>query len=179
MQLSQISLQYLQDADRLLLRVKSVRGELIDVWLTRRLVLGFWPHANQAIDRLGAQAQAARLAPGATVLPEAQAMLAQSAKTAALQGADFSTPFDAQSTAQPLGAEPLLPVEVQLAADARQLRWTLIDAQRRQVQLQLNQTLAMAVRELFSKALAQAHWGIDVPPAEAGATPAQPSRVLN
>jgi hypothetical protein len=82
MQLSQLSLQHLHDADRLLLRVQS----------------------------------------GATLLPEAQAMLPRSAKTAALQGADFSTPFDAQSTAQSLGAESLLPMKVELAADARQLR---------------------------------------------------------
>jgi hypothetical protein len=161
MHLNQISVQYSPEADRLLLRVRSTSGELYEAWLTRRLVLRFWPHAREAVDKLSVQTAAANLAPGATVLPAAQPMLAQAAKESVLRDADFKTPFNPQTTSQPLGKEPLLASEVQMTTLADgQLRLTLFDAQRRSIALQLSGQMAIAVRELFEQGLAQAQWGL-------------------
>jgi hypothetical protein len=164
MQLSQISVQYLPEADRLLMRVKSTAGELYEVWLTRRLMLRWWPHVQTVVQGLGATGQAQRLAPTSVPTPEAKTMMAEAAKQTALAGADFKTPFDASAKAQPLGKEPMLVVEVQMSVIAsgahKQLRLTLLDAQKRQVQLQLAEPLAIAVRELLEKALGKAQWGL-------------------
>ncbi len=164
MQLSQISVQYQPEADRLLLRVKSVSGELYEAWLTRRLVLRWWPHAHEAVDKVSASGAAARVAPGATVLPQAQPMLAQAAKDEALRVADFKTPFNVKDTRQPMGKEPMLAVEVQMTTltgqQDPQLRLTLFDAKRNNLQMQLTEPLAIAVRELLEQALAKAQWGV-------------------
>jgi hypothetical protein len=164
MQLSQISVQYLPEADRLLMRVKSTAGELYEVWLTRRLMLRWWPHAQTVVQSLGVSVQSQRLAPTSVPTPEAKTMMAETAKQTVLAGADFKTPFDANAKTQPLGQEPLLAVEVQMSVIAsgaqKQLRLILLDAQRRQVQLQLAEPLAIAVRELLEQGLSKAQWGL-------------------
>jgi hypothetical protein len=181
MQLSQIAVQYSPEADRLLLRVRSTSGQLYEAWLTRRLVMRFWPHVRTAVEHLGAKAAAARVAPGAVVMPEAQPMLAQVAKESVLREADFKTPFNAQATSQPLGKEPMLATEVQMTTlPDGQLHLTLFDAQRRSIALQLTDQMAIAVRELLEQGLGQAQWGLLV--GEAGGArvmQAVGERVLN
>ena len=47
MQIHQLSVSYQAEQDRLLLRVSSTGGEEMRLWLTRRLMLGFWPLISQ------------------------------------------------------------------------------------------------------------------------------------
>lgn len=174
MQIHQLSVHYTPAADRLLLRVNTRDGQQFAVWLTRRLTLRLWPHLATIVPRLAVQ----NVAPNATVLPEAQAMLAQTARERTLRTTDFATPFDAKPAAQPLGAEPLLATEIELAPQpGGTLRLTIVDADKRRVQLQLTEQLATAVKELVQQALTQADWGW-VPQAPAEASDAAP-RVLN
>ncbi len=181
MQIRQLALNYRPEPDRLLLRVNSDDGQQFAVWLTRRLSARLWPHLARIVTTIGVTRQVAAASPGATVMPEARAMLAQSARERALRGADFSTPFNDQARGHPLGREPLLAIEVQLTPmPDGQLRLTIIDTQKRQVQLQLTEDLATAVKELMHAALRQADWGLAVD-AAAPADPdaAQAPRVLN
>ena len=181
MNIRQLSLQYHAEADRLLLRVNSNDGQRFAIWLTRRLSARLWPHLAGMVTQIGIAQEVASAAPDAIVMPEAQAMLAQNARERALRGADFKTPFDEQPGAHPLGAEPMLAAEVQLTplADHR-LRLGIADRDKRQVQLQLTETLAMAVKELMAKALLQADWGLADPSSpRAEAAPSAPRRLLN
>jgi len=181
MQIRQLALTYRPEADRLLLRVNADDGEQFAVWFTRRLSTRLWPHLLRIVTTLGVTHEVAVAAPHATVMPEARAMLAQSARERALRGADFQTPFDDQARAHPLGAEPILATEVQLTPlPDGHLRWLIVDAQRRQVQLQLTETLATAVRELMYKALQQADWGLAIDAVVASeSNAAQAPRTLN
>lgn len=174
MQIHQLAVNYVAAADRLLLRVNTHDSQLFSVWLTRRLTLRLWPHLIKIVPRLAAH----NVAPHATVLPEAQAMLAQTARERTLRTTDFATPFDTKPTTQPLGAEPLLATEIELAPQPDgTLHLAIVDANKRRVKLQLTEQLANAVKELVQQALAQADWGVvlNAPTEADAATP----RVLN
>lgn len=179
MQIRQVALHYRPEADRLLLRVNVSDGAQVAVWFTRRLCLRLWPHLHSAITRIGVAKETgqAKLT-HAIVTPEAQAMLAQSARERALRDADFKTPFAEQAATHPLGSEPMIAVEVQLTPRSDgHLRLVIIDASKRNVQLQLTETMATAFKELMTQALRQAEWGIDL--GDAAAPPSPGSRLLN
>jgi hypothetical protein len=190
MQIRQLALHYRPEADRLLLRVNSADGQLFAVWFTRRLAMRLWPHLNQMVTQLGVQHEVAQLGarrettpqkPDATLLPEARAMLADAARERALKKTDFATPFDTQTSAHPLGPDPILATEVQLAPLPNGcLRLIVIDGAKRTVQLQLTEELATAVRELMAQALRQADWGLAIEIPVAAVEPApQDKRHLN
>jgi hypothetical protein len=110
--------------------------------------------------------------------PEAVAMLAEATRTQTMQQADFSQPFQATAAHAPLGVEPLLAHTVQMTPRPQgQLRLAISDAQQRRVQLDLDASLATAVRELALAALRQADWGLALD-AGGAVAPAEP-RVLN
>lgn len=181
MQIRQLALHYVREADRLLWRINTSDGQLIAIWLTRRLTLRLWPHLTQMITQLAVQRQLPQAQPNPTLLPEARDMLNEAARENALRKADFKTPFDSQPRALPLGSEPMLAVQVRLVPlPEGLLRLLVTDTGGRNVQLQLSDELAIAVRELLVRALTEADWGWTPPsvqPAEA-AGPDAP-RILN
>ena len=181
MQIRQLALHYRPEADRLLLRVNADDGQQFAVWFTRRLCARLWPHLASVVSRIAVAREAAQTAPHAHLMPEAHEMLAQSARERMLRDADFKTPFQDQASAHPLGSEPMLATEVQLTPlPDGHLRLVIVDITKRNVQLQLTQTLATAVKELMQKALHQADWGFALQAAPAaGPDPAQGSRLLN
>ena len=163
-------------ADRILWQVRTRAGELFSAWLTRRMLLQWWPRFQ---DLVGQSALPTGVS-AAAVLPEARAMLAETARGRPLPNADFSAPFNPQATARPLGPEPMLPntIEMGLASTAPQLMLRLNDAQSRQLGLQLTPDLATALMRLIAQALAEAQWlpaTADEPVAPAPAPP----RLLN
>lgn len=181
MQIRQFALHYRPEADRLLLRVNAADDQQFSVWLTRRLCARLWPHLSGMVTRMGVAREVAHTAPNATLMPEAEAMLAHSARERALRGADFKTPFEEQASSQPLGAEPLLATEVQLTPLAEgKLRVVIVDGKQRRVQLELTEALATAVKELMLKALQQSDWGLELAtaPSHEADTAAAP-RLLN
>jgi hypothetical protein len=136
-----------------------------------------WPPMNKLVT----QADVAQVAPHATVLPEAQAMLAQAARARPLATARFNEPFDAQATTQPLGPEPLLPEAIDLGpgADGKGLQLRLREGGGRRMTLKLNEDLATALLRLLEQALKEADWGFSAPEATPpGTEPAAPV-VLN
>ena len=181
MQIRQLSLHYRPEADRLLLRVNADDGQQFAVWFTRRLCARLWPHLATIVTRIGVAHEAGQTAPDAHLMPEAHEMLAQSARERALRTADFKTPFQDQASAHPLGTEPMLATEVQLTPlPDGHLRLLIADIDKRNVQLQLTETLATAVKELMLKALHQADWGFALETAPAAVSaPAPGSRLLN
>ena len=161
----QIQIKYDALADRLLMQVRTRNAEVYALWLTRRMMLRLWP----AFQRLNGVQSLARASPGAVVLPEARAMLAEVARQRPLPNADFSQPFQAETTHQPLGEQPLLAAEIEMQAHPqRGLLLTVREAEGRQVSLQFDADLQLALLRLFEQALAAADWtmpGAEVAPA--------------
>lgn len=153
-----MQVRYQPAADRILWQVRTQTGELFAVWLTRRMLQQLWPPLSQLVTNAGM----AQVAPNATVLPEARAMMAQVARTRPLANANFNTPFDAKPAAQPLGPEPLLPTAIDLGPgkDAKGLRITVREPSGRHMALQLSADLATALMRLLEQALAEAGWGL-------------------
>ena len=172
----QMQLRYQPAADRLLWQLRTTGGDLYAVWLTRRMVRLLWPPLNTLVTRAGI----AQTLPNATVLPEAQAMLAQAVRERPLPGASFAEPFDNRATAQPLGAEPLLPEAIDLGPgdNGQGLKLQLRETGGRRLAMQLSADLATALLRLMEQALAGADWGLAVAPAGPDAAPDRPN-VLN
>jgi hypothetical protein len=157
MELHQISVTYEPVADRLMMRVRGRQGEQFAGWFTRRLMGRLWP----VMQKMAAEMASAAMAPGATVLPEAKALLCEARRAEALLRADLATPFDAETSQHPVGPEPLLlsAVNVRLLPGA-QLAIGLKGADGRSFNLRLGEDLAQAWMHLTEKALLAADWGL-------------------
>lgn len=173
-----MQLRYQPAADRLLWQLRTTGGDLYAVWLTRRMVRLLWPPLNKLVTHAGI----VQTMPHASVLPEAQAMLAQAALERPLPGASFSEPFIAQAQTEPLGPEPLLPEAVDLGpGDGGQgLQLQLREPGGRSLGMQLSDDLSTGLLRLLEQALAGADWG---GPFTAAAAPQAPGpatpRTLN
>jgi hypothetical protein len=144
------------------------------------MLLKLWGPLQHVITQSGIT----QAAPHATVLPEARQMLAQAARERPLANADFGKPFDTTAPAAlPLGAEPLLPVAIDIGpgADGKGLNLRAREQDGRQLGLQLSDDLAVALMRLIDRALAEADWGHapTAPPAEPEAPAPAVPRVLN
>jgi len=174
-----MQVRYEPRADRLLWQVRSADGALFSVWLTRRLVRALWP-PYQALLTQAAIRQTVPQAGPASLLPEAQAMLAEQALTRQLPGARFDQPFLAEAQARPLGAEPLLPEAIDFgptAASPPGLRLRVREPDGRSFSLELQADLAAALARLILQAVAASDW--DLALATAAPTAAVPPDRLN
>src|SRR3954468_31060 len=106
MKIHQLSVTYLAEQDRILVRVNTEAAEEMRLWLTRRLMLGLWPLLSRLLTEHLLKLEAA-----GTVLDTAdealKKMLADFRREEFLQHADFETPYR-DNQALPLGEEPLL-----------------------------------------------------------------------
>jgi hypothetical protein len=173
----QIQVRYLPEADRLLMQVRTRAGEQVSIWFTRRLMLRLWTPLQQLASRLAV----ARTAPDAVAVPEAREMLSRAARERVLEDADFKTPFDRTTVAQPLGAEPLLASQVELAPTLQQgMTFRIQEHRGRHLSMTLTASLTNAVTQLFERALAASEWNMPAVPPPAPVAPAEaPPAMLN
>ncbi len=171
-----MQLRYQPAADRLLWQLRTSSGDLYAVWLTRRMVRMLWPPLSKLVTHAGI----VQTLPHATVLPEAQAMLAQAVRDRPLAGASFAEPFDDRATAQPLGADPLLPEAIDLGPgdNGQGLKLQLREGGGRRLAMQLSADLATALMRLMEQALVAADWGLVIAAATPEGDPGRPD-VLN
>lgn len=163
-----MQLRYQPAADRLLWQLRTNDGQLYAVWLTRRMVRLLWPPMTRLVTSAGLRQEM----PHASVVPEAQAMLAEAMRARPLPGASFDQPFDTRAAARPLGPEPLLPEAVDLGPGpgGQGLKLQLREATGgRSITVQLTADLATALQRLLEQALAAADWGLQPSPPETGA----------
>jgi hypothetical protein len=172
----QMQVSYDASADRLHWQVRTRAGEIIAVWLTRRMLSRLWPPFVQLVTR-----SAADITQDATVLPEAREMLAQAARDRPLPSADFKTRFDATPTARPLGAEPLLATAIDLApgVNGRGIAIRIREGTGRSVELKLGDELATALMRLIEKALGASEWGLVLAPVAPAEPASGPPALLN
>src|SRR4051812_10274380 len=111
MRIRQLSVTYLAEQDRILVRLNTAASEEMRLWLTRRLMLGLWPLLTRLLT-----AHLLKLEAAGTSLETAdedlRKMLADFRKEQFLQEADFDTPYQENQAVLPLGEDPLLVTDV-------------------------------------------------------------------
>jgi hypothetical protein len=114
MNIHQLSVNYIQEHDRILVRINTTAGEELRLWFTRRLTLGLQPMLQKIVAEWVAKQEAvksAAISPTAAADAQTQQMLSEFKREESLQQSDFKTPYKAPN-ALPLGPEPLLVTEI-------------------------------------------------------------------
>lgn len=167
MNIHQLSVNYLQEHDRILVRINTTESAELRLWFTRRLTLGLAPILGKIVAEHVAKQEAIKsphISHTATADPATQQMLADFKKHEHLQKSDFETPFKAEITQLPLGAEPLLVTEVNMTPQASgqmQLVFSekLPDAVKpRSFQIALEPKLTHGFIHLLDKAIEVSMW---------------------
>jgi hypothetical protein len=162
MQIHQMSVTYLPEQDRILMRINTTEGEEMRMWLTRRLMVGLWPLLSKLLTEhlLKLESAGASLA-GAN--PELKKMLAEFRKEEFLQHADFDTPY--QEGEQPQAEEPLLVTDVDATPMASgPLRLNFNErppngaSKPRSYQMEMQPKLMQGLMHLLDQALLQSQW---------------------
>src|SRR3954468_21720765 len=111
MKIHQLSVTYLAEQDRILVRVNTSAAEEMRLWLTRRLMLGLWPLLSKLLTKHLLKLEAAGTSLD-TADEDLKKMLTDFRKEEFLQHADFETPYEERQAQMPLGEDPLLETDV-------------------------------------------------------------------
>lgn len=154
-QLHQLTVQYVRDEDRMLLRMGTTAKVEVRVWLTRRLVLELWRLLAQAVATT-AEVQAQSLG---TVK---RAMVALRHQEAVMES-DFAQPHREGDQVHPASQAPLLVTGVERGPwrDGFFLL-TLHTRAGADMHLNLNESTAHALSHLLAKATNRAGWSLEV-----------------
>jgi hypothetical protein len=162
MQIRQLSVNYLPEQDRILLRVNTATSEEMRLWLTRRLMAGLWPLLNRLTNQQLLQREAA----GSSLDPaddDLKKMLTDYRKDQLLREADFQTPYEDKPAAFPLGSEPLLVTDVDVTPQSDGgLRLHFHERRQAQEQrnfrIQMEPRLVQGLMHLVEQSLQRAQW---------------------
>lgn len=164
MQIHQMSVTYLPEQDRILMRINTTEDEEMRMWLTRRLMVGLWPLLSKLLTEhlLKLESAGASLA---AANPELKKMLADFRKEEFLQHADFDTPYKEGQARLPLGEEPLLVTDVDatpLANGPLRLNFNERpasgDSKPRSFQMEMQPKLMQGLMHLLDQAMLQSQW---------------------
>jgi len=163
MKIHQLSVTYLAEQDRILVRVNTEAAEEMRLWLTRRLMLGLWPLLSKLLTKHLLKLEAA-----GTSLEAAdeglKKMLADFRKEEFLKDADFETPYKDNQSQLPLGDEPLLITDVDAAPLANgRLRLSFNErlpgvTKPRSFQMEMEPKLMQGMMHLLEQALGRSQW---------------------
>ena len=163
MKIHQLSVTYLAEQDRILVRINTASAEEMRLWLTRRLLLGLWPLLSRLMTRHLLKLEAAGTSLD-TADEDLKKMLADFRKEEFLRDADFDTPYQENQSALPLGDEPLLVTDVD-AAPLPNGRLRLSFNERppgtdkpRSFQMEMEPKLMQGLMHLLDQALARSQW---------------------
>lgn len=161
MNIHQLQASYVMEQDRILVRMNTRNAEELRLWLTRRMVRHLFPHLTEVTTEMLARQAPDSHHDGANI-----SALKEFKKQESLQRCDFSTPFNSQVTAWPVGDAPLLASTVRLTpgeAGTLCLRFeeNLPGApQTRSFSVTLDHELLHGFLHLLESALQHADWGI-------------------
>ena len=166
MNIHQLTVAFDERHDRLLLRVSTSAAEEFRFWLTRRLCARLKPALDQSLARL----ESTRPEVVATD-PLSQQILADLKRNEVIEKADLSTPFKEQAQSFPLGEDPVLVTDVQMAPLAEGGLQVLFQdksgpqASGRSCRLTLKTELLHGLNHLISQALTKTDWQLQFAPA--------------
>lgn len=151
MQLQQITIEFIAEHDRLLMRLAGDDRSEVLLWLTRRCVKLLWP---QLVKLAESVPQIAR-----QPVAEARQALLDMERERALQHADFSKPYDGADRARPLGSEPLLIARMNTGRNEEGKHvLALLPLQGQGVNLGMDDTLLHGVCKLLQDAVEKTDW---------------------
>jgi hypothetical protein len=163
MKIHQLSVTYLAEQDRILVRINTASSEEMRLWFTRRLLLGLWPLLSKLMTRHLLKLEAAGTSLE-TADEDLKKMLADFRKEEFLRDADFDTPYQENQAALPLGDEPLLVTDVD-AAPLPNGRLRLSFNERppgtdkpRSFQMEMEPKLMQGMMHLLEQALGRSQW---------------------
>ena len=168
MRIHQLNLTYDPDQDRLIARINTNTGLELRLWLTRRLTIGFLPLLRKLTDEQGTRADAlaaANGAPRAPADPKVRELLNEFKKDAALQQSDFKTPFKESAESAATGDSPILVSEITVTPLTNahlQVKFSgkvAGVAQKRDVQIDLDERLMHGFLHLLEKSYVNSQWG--------------------
>ena len=153
MRLHQLKLDFIAEQDRLLLRVSTDNQLEVRLWLTRRALRLLWPRLVQMVS----SSPEVKLQSN----PEARNALIGMQHEQALKHANFSKSFDEAPREMPLGAEPILVVNIRTRRDSegRQVLG-LLPLHGEGIHLTLDNTLLHSFCKLLQNAVAKSEWDI-------------------
>jgi hypothetical protein len=171
MNIHQLSINYMQAHDRILVRINTTAGEELRLWFTRRLTLGMQPMVQKIVAEWVAVQEAVKsplTSPMATADTQTQQLLTDFKREQSLRDADFQTPYK-NPHALPLGPEPLLVTDISVTPlDNGQLQIAFsenivqADGQHnpnpRSFRMALEQKLVHGFIHLLEKAVAASQW---------------------
>jgi hypothetical protein len=163
MKIHQLSVTYLAEQDRLLMRVNTAAAEEMRLWLTRRLMLGLWPLLSKLLTKHLLKLEAAGTSLD-TADEDLKKMLADFRKEEFLKQADFETPYQENSAQLPLGEEPLLVTDVDASPLPNgQLRLNFNErppgeGKPRSFRMEMEPKLMQGLMHLLEQALARSQW---------------------
>jgi hypothetical protein len=163
MQVHQMSVTYVPEQDRILMRINTREGDEMRIWLTRRLMAGLWPLLTKMVTEhlLKLEGAGSSLAVADDSLRK---MLTDFRKEEFLSKADFDTPYQEGSAHLPLGEEPLLVTDVDAVPQASgplSLSFNERPAggeQPRSFNLEMQPKLMQGLMYLLEQALAHSQW---------------------
>ena len=163
MKIHQLSVNYVAEQDRILVRVNTAAAEEMRLWLTRRLMLGLWPLLSKLLTK-----HLLKLEPAGTSLETAnedlKKMLTEFRKEEFLKQADFDTPYQENQRQLPLGEEPLLITDVDAAPLPNgQLRLSFNEhtpgeGEPRSFRMEMEPKLMRGLMHLLEQALLRSQW---------------------
>lgn len=173
MRLHQLNLKFDPEQDRLLLRINTSTQLELRLWLTRRLTVGVLPLVRRLVTEQVTKAEALEAANDTALTakdPKIREFLSEIKKDTILKSSDFSTPFKEQaqsSTPAQLAApadDALLVSEMALTPMANghlKIKFTgksSASAQRRDVQIDLDDKLMHGFLHLLEQSYATSEW---------------------
>ena len=164
MHVSQLSISYLPEQDRILARVNTSESKELQFWVTRRLALGLMPVMERIQTEHAALQGGPATAHMAAADPLAKKAIVDFQRTETLRAADFSTPYKAPAQTEPMFGSALLITDINIAPlDGGRLRLNCTEKlpenpQQRTFELALSPTLAHAFMHLLEQAVAKSLW---------------------
>ncbi len=164
MHVHQLSISYLPEQDRILIRVNTSENRELQFWFTRRLTLGLSPVMERIITETAGSSGGPATTHMAGADPLAKKAVADFNRSETIRGADFATPYKMPEANQPLFDTPLLITEVNLAPlGGGKLRLNCTEnlsttPQTRKFELALSDTLTHAFMHLLERAVVASKW---------------------
>jgi hypothetical protein len=180
MNVHQLSIAYVPEQDRILVRVNTKQGQELSVWFTRRLTLGLMPLMDRAVTEHVARHSGPATSHLAAMDELSKKAMTQFKRSENLKTSDFATPYKTAATSVQVFEQPLLVTEVNVAPlPSGQLRLSFTEKlsgtkEQRSFQLALSDQLIHAFVHLLERAVQQSQWR-DIATVAAPATATDPS----
>lgn len=164
MHVRQLSISYLPEQDRILVRVNTSDNRELQFWFTRRLTLGLMPLFERIVTEHAARSGGPATTHMAAADPMAKKAMAEFARAETIRKADFSTPYRTPEANQPLFDSPLLITDISIAPlPEAQMRMRCTEKlggnpQARRFELALSQQLTHAFMHLLESAVNTSQW---------------------